>query len=148
MEYPRKNILTHWAYACCNVHVHSSERGLLIVTCTYNVYLSILYTFNVSEIWISKPNIGNMDQLASCIFMLYTLYINNMYILSLRSKEKREIGNGEREIECFYIHGLWWSFWISKLIIMCDIFFNLNNENDYKYENRTRKNMTEWIVEM
>lgn len=31
---------------------------------------------------------------------------------------------------------------------MCDIFFNLNNENDYKYENRTRKNMTEWIVEM
>lgn len=31
-----------------------------------------------------------MDQLASCILMLYTLYINNMYILREGEKRDRE----------------------------------------------------------
>lgn len=46
MEYPRKNILTHWAYACCNVHVHSSERGLA-VNCYMYVQCISQYTLYI-----------------------------------------------------------------------------------------------------
>lgn len=41
-----------------------------------------------------------MDQLASCIFMLYTLYINNMYIL--REGEKREMEWRKRDRMLLY----------------------------------------------
>lgn len=75
-----------------------------------------------------------MDQLASCIFMLYTLYINNMYNLKRRRKERQGMEKERQNAFISMVYDGHFEF---------QNFFNLKNEIDYKYENRTRKNMAE-----
>lgn len=57
-----------------------------------------------------------MDQLASCIFMSYTLYINNMYIL--REGEKRDMEWRKRDRMLLYL-------WFMMIILNFKINHNM-----------------------